>query len=117
LGLARLARQRWPVARRPRAARSALENRLHFLMSDWIHRIVAPSAIVVSAGAIPCYATTYLTVEQAQKICFPDATQFVSADVTLTREQLKAVEKDSGVNARRATQKVWRAVAGEKVLG
>ena len=32
-------------------------------MSDWIHRIVVPSAIVISAGAIPGYATTYLTVE------------------------------------------------------
>ena len=29
-------------------------------MSDWIHRIIAPSAIVISAGAIPCCATTYL---------------------------------------------------------
>jgi len=86
-------------------------------MSDWIHRIVTPTAIVISAGAIPCYATTYLTVEQAQKLCFAFATEFAPANVTLTREQRKAIEKDSGVRVRLDTQKVWRAQSGDKVLG
>ena len=86
-------------------------------MSDWIHRIFAPAAIVVSAGAVPCYATTYLTVEQAQKLSFPDATQFVSSDVKLTRAQIKAIEKASGVRVRLENQKVWKAQAGEKFLG
>ena len=86
-------------------------------MNDWIHRIVAPAAIVVSAGAIPCYAATYLTVEQAQRLCFADATEFVSADVKLTREQMKAVEQDSGVRVRLDAQRVWRAQAGDKFLG
>jgi len=86
-------------------------------MSDWIHRIILPPAIVLSAGAIPCYAATYLTVGQAQKLCFAEATEFVSADVKLTPAQMKAIEKDSGVRARLDTQKVWRARAGEKFLG
>jgi Na+-translocating ferredoxin:NAD+ oxidoreductase RnfG subunit len=86
-------------------------------MSDWIYRIVAPSVIIVSAGVIPCYATTYLTIEQAQKICFTNATRFVSADVTLTPAQMKAIEKDSGVRVRLNTQKVWRAMEGDKFLG
>lgn len=86
-------------------------------MRDWIHRYILPPAIVLSAGALPCYATTYLTIEQAQKICFPEATQFVPADVTLTRAQIKAIEKDSGVNVRLPTEKVWRAMDGEKFLG
>ena len=91
-------------------------------MSDWIHRIIAPSAIIINAGAVPCYATTYLTIEQAQKICFANAMQFVAADVKLTPEQMKAIEKDSGVRVRLDTQKVWRAIftdghQGEKCLG
>ena len=86
-------------------------------MHEWIHRIIIPPAIVISAGAIPCYATTYLTVEQAQKQCFPDATQFVSADVKLTPAQIKAIEKDSSVRVRLNTQKVWRAMDGNKFLG
>jgi Na+-transporting NADH:ubiquinone oxidoreductase subunit C len=87
------------------------------MMSDWIHRFVAPAAVIVSAGTVPCYATTYLTIEQAQKLCFPDATQFAPANMKLTREQMKAIEKDSGVRVRLDQQKVWRAQAGDKFLG
>lgn len=76
-----------------------------------------PPAIVVAAGAIPCYATTYLTIEQAQKVCFSNATEFVAADVTLTPARMKAIEKDSGVRVRLDKQKVWRAKEGEKFLG
>ncbi|MDB6129845.1 MAG: putative signal peptide protein [Verrucomicrobiales bacterium] len=86
-------------------------------MKEWIHRIVAPAAVVVSAGAIPCYATTYLTVEQAQKLCFGGATQFVSADVSLSHDQMKAIEKDTGVNVRLDKQKVWRAEVDGKLEG
>jgi len=86
-------------------------------MSDWIHRIVAPPALVIAVGAVPCYAATYLTAEQAQKICFPEATEFIVADVKLTSTQMKAIEKDSGVRVRLHTQKVWRAKAGDRFLG
>lgn len=86
-------------------------------MRDWIHQIIIPPAIVISAGAIPCYATTYLTVEQAQKTCFTNASQFVSADVKLTREQMKAIERDSGVRVRLDRQEVWRAMDGDRFLG
>lgn len=86
-------------------------------MSDWIKQIIAPSAIVISAGAIPCYATTYLTIQQAQKLCFAGATEFVPADVTLTPAQKKAIEKDSGVRVRLETQKIRRAMDGSKFLG
>ena len=86
-------------------------------MSNWLHRIVAPSALVIAVGALPCYATTYLTAEQAQKVCFPDATEFTTADVTLSKEQMRAIAKASDVRVRLETQKVWRAKAGDKFLG
>jgi Na+-translocating ferredoxin:NAD+ oxidoreductase RnfG subunit len=84
---------------------------------EWVHRIIVPPAIVISAGAVPCYATTYLTVEQAQRVCFPGATAFIAANVKLTSEQAKAIEKDSGVRVRLDSQKVWRAMAGNEFLG
>jgi hypothetical protein len=102
---------------------SPAESRVQFLtganpsMSDWIHRIVVPPAIIISAGAIPCYATQYLTVEQAQKLCFAGATEFAAADVTLTHEQMKAVERASGVRVRLDKAKIWRAMRGDKFLG
>jgi hypothetical protein len=86
-------------------------------MSDWVHRLIAPPAIILAAGHIPCCANTYLTVEQAQKVCFPGATEFVPATVKLTPAQMKAIEKDSGVRVRLNSQRVWRAQAGDKFLG
>ncbi len=86
-------------------------------MKDFINRLVIPPAIIMAAGAIPCYATTYLTVEQAQAICFSNAVQFIPADVRLSAQQMKAIEKDSGVRVRLNSQKVWRAQAGDKLLG
>lgn len=86
-------------------------------MKDWIHRIVVPLALVAPAGPIPCYATTYLTIDQAKNVCFPEATEFVSAEMKLSPEQMKAIEKDSSVRVRLDTQKVWRAQSEGKLMG
>jgi Na+-translocating ferredoxin:NAD+ oxidoreductase RnfG subunit len=53
----------------------------------------------------------YLSVEQAQALMFPGAT--LAPDfVTLTPEQMKAIEKDSGVNVLSPSLKAWRASTG-----
>lgn len=65
-------------------------------------------AIVVSA---PAYATTYLTIEQAQQLMFPQ--QVLSPlTVTLTPEQVQAIEQSSGVRVRQKELRVWRASSG-----
>jgi len=79
-----------------------------------IHYLTAGAAIIVAA---PCYGAIYHTVESAQKACFPNATEFSSADVKLSAEQMKAIEKDSGVRVRLSTEKVWRASKDGKFLG
>ncbi|HUJ10996.1 MAG TPA: FMN-binding protein [Verrucomicrobiae bacterium] len=79
-----------------------------------IHYLTASTAIIAVA---PCYATVYHTVETAQKACFPEATEFAPADVKLTRQQMRAIEKDSGVRVRLDTQRVWRATKHGEFLG
>jgi Na+-transporting NADH:ubiquinone oxidoreductase subunit NqrC len=76
-----------------------------------------PTAVIVVVGAGPAHAVQYLTVEQAQRLCFAEATAFEPADVTLTRDQMRAIEKDSRVNVREATEKVWRVLKGTTLLG
>ena len=66
-------------------------------------------AIVVFAG--PAFATVYLTIEQAQSLLFPGAT-FQPAPVTLTDEQVKAIERASGVHVLSKQLKVWRVSTG-----
>ena len=62
------------------------------------------------------YATQYMTVEAAQRAAFPDATDFVpvllSLD-TVARERLAQVARPAGAR----DPKVWRAMAGSRVLG
>ena len=79
-----------------------------------IHYLAVGAAIVATA---PCYATVYHSVESAQKACFPEATEFTIADVKLTKKQMKAIEKDSGVRVRLNTQRVWRAEKKGVFLG
>ena len=87
-------------------------------MSSW-KTFAAPAALILSTSA-PCFATTYLTVEQAQKTMFPDASMS-PADVKLTPEQRKAIEKASDMRLRKEPR-VWRVAGGgwfvvDEVLG
>jgi Na+-translocating ferredoxin:NAD+ oxidoreductase RnfG subunit len=79
-------------------------------------RSLAPAAIILAASP-SCYAVQYLSVEQAQALIFPDAREFVRADVTLSAEQRKAIEVQSGVKVRVGEQRVWQARAAGRLLG
>jgi hypothetical protein len=72
--------------------------------------IFVPLAGLAIAGG-PAYATVYLSVEQAQQVMFPGAT-FTPDNRTLTEDQVKAIEKMSGVPIRNKQLKVWRVSTG-----
>ena len=76
---------------------------------------MAPAAIVCCAT--PCFATQYLSIEQAQQLCFPTATKWVASTVDLTKDQLSWIEKDSGIQVRFPKQKIWEAYDGTTRLG
>jgi hypothetical protein len=66
----------------------------------------APAAIVS-----PAWATTYLTVPQAQALMFPG--QPLAEDFrTLTPDQAKAIRARSGVNVLTRSVKAWKAPGG-----
>jgi len=70
--------------------------------------LIPAYALVASA---PVHATVYLSVEQAQALMFPGAT--LTPDfVTLTPEQIKAIEKACDVNVLTPNLKAWRASTG-----
>lgn len=70
--------------------------------------LIPAYALVVAA---PVQATVYLSVEQAQALMFPGATMTPDF-VTLTPDQMKAIEKATDVNVLSASLKVWRASTG-----
>jgi len=88
-------------------------------MKDWIPFLSAPAAI--ASCAVPGFANTYLTVEQAQQTIFPGAS-FTSLNLVLTPDQQKNIESRSGVRVRSRDLKVWKVSRGgwfivDQVLG
>ncbi|HTI72541.1 MAG TPA: FMN-binding protein [Candidatus Limnocylindria bacterium] len=83
-------------------------------MSGRIHYLAVPAIVV---GAFHGYAAVYHTVESAQKACFPEAATFVSADVKLSSQEMKAIEKASGVRVRLENQKIWKVEKNGQALG
>ncbi len=77
-------------------------------MSGW-KTFAAPAAVILSTSA-PCFATVYLTAEQAQKLIFPGAA-LTLLGTKLTAEQRAAIEKASDVRLRTDPQ-IWRVAGG-----
>ena len=85
------------------------------LLTVWL---LPPAVLAASTSG---YATTYLTVEQAQAALFPGAA-LTPASFALTPAQRAAIEKKSGVRVRSAKVQAWRALSGgwfivDEVLG
>ncbi len=62
-------------------------------------------------------AERYLTIAEAQKLCFPEATRFEEKTLRYTEEQSRAIEKRSGVKMPTRSNRVWFAHEGEGLAG
>ena len=65
----------------------------------------------LAGGAVPVHAITYLNIDQAQAAIFPGK-KLLAANVKLTTEQRKAIEKASGVRVRNLDLKAWKVEGG-----
>jgi hypothetical protein len=88
-------------------------------MKEWIPFVIVPAAL--SGSAVPGLANTYLTVEQAQQTIFPGAS-FTRLNISLTADQQKNIESQSGVRVRSRDLRVWKVSGGgwfivDEVLG
>ena len=75
----------------------------------------------MAAVSSSVYATTYLTVEQAQQTIFPGA-GFTQAFVTLSDEQQREIGRRADVNVRHKEVRAWKVTGGgyfvvDEVLG
>lgn len=73
--------------------------------------------VPVVAIVAPAYAADYMTVEQAQKLFFPDAATFADRKLTLDEKQRDLIKEKAGVRQRTETQPVWSAERDGKVMG
>jgi Na+-transporting NADH:ubiquinone oxidoreductase subunit NqrC len=73
--------------------------------------------VSATAATAPAFATDYLTVEQAQRIMFPEATVFRVQDISLNTAQMQQVEKLAGLPVRSVNWHVVAALKGESLVG
>ena len=79
-------------------------------------RWLAPAAIVAIAS-VEAVAVPYMSFAQAQALIFPEAKEFVPAPITMTPEQIRLIERQSGVEVPAPTQRVWLAQVDGKTIG
>jgi Na+-translocating ferredoxin:NAD+ oxidoreductase RnfG subunit len=84
-------------------------------MSDWIRWTVPPAIVMSIAPA--AYAHRYLTIEEAERLAFPAASQFVEAHVVFRPSEVEAIERLSGQKVRTRGQQVWQARGDGGLLG
>ena len=86
-----------------------------------MHRLSAWTLLPAAAIVTSAYATTYLTVEEAQGAIFPGA-KLIPVPLTLTNAQVREIEKRADVSVRNREPRVWRVDGGglfivDEVLG
>lgn len=72
---------------------------------------------VLAGTAQIAYATQYLNVESAQKIIFPEGTEFRSTFIRLTPEQEKLIKAASKTGTPLPDKTIWEVKAGQKTAG
>jgi len=77
--------------------------------AQWIW--LPAACLPVAAISISAYAATYLTVEQAQQTIFPGE-KLAPANIMLTNEQAREIERRSDANVRRKDIKLWKVANG-----
>lgn len=76
--------------------------------------LIGPALTLMAA---PTFAVQYLTIEQAQKVFFPQADSFVATPLLLTGEQKAFVEKAAGLRMRYAKQPIWKVSENGTFVG
>src|SRR6185503_745620 len=63
----------------------------------------------VAAGSTPLRAERFISIPEAQRLCFTNANRFDELNLRLTRDDVKAIESTTRARVRNPAPKVWRA--------
>ena len=81
-------------------------------------RYLIPGLVFASLLPVPVVvAADYLTIDQAQKVVFPDADSFQEVVLKQSPEQLQAILKQAGPQPPHGTIRLWTATRNGIVLG
>lgn len=83
-----------------------------------MNRALFPLPIIASIGlSASAFAVQYMTVEEAQRAMFSEATAFKDASVRLSSEQMIEVQRLAGLPARSVSWRVFTAHKDSVLLG
>lgn len=71
----------------------------------------------IYAAAPQCLAAKYMSVDEARAMIFPFADEYVPKPVQLTPEQMREIDRLSGVRGRTSQQQVWQALSKGSLSG
>jgi len=71
----------------------------------------------LSAANMPLGAEQFVSLPEAQRLCFTNATRFEEVKIRLTRDEMRAIETGARVKVKNASPRVWRAQKDGRVLG
>lgn len=71
----------------------------------------------IAAVTLSAHASDYLSVQQAQTLLFPSASQFTAQPLHFDSAQRDRIASLAGVRQRWATQKVWKAESSGRPVG
>ena len=74
-------------------------------------------ALISVLGSGTAAAERYLTIADAQRLCFPRADRFDAGTVRFSSEQKKTIERKTGIPVRNSGNKFWTAWGGTNLLG
>ena len=80
--------------------------------TPWI--LSTTSAIL---STIPAHAVSYLSVDEAKKVCFSNANHFEKAHVIFSKEEIAAIEKITEQSNQTRGQRIWKAYQDQTFLG
>ena len=75
------------------------------------------SLLFVTLATREGLAERYLSLAEAQRVCFPKADEFEAQTIRLTAEESKAVEQKSGAKVRDRESRIWLARKGTNLVG
>lgn len=79
--------------------------------------LVVPLLVPLTMLVAPAFAVDYLSVEQAQKQLFPQATIFVDQKLSLDDDLRDTIRERAGVRQRTETQAVWKVDQAGQFVG
>ena len=75
------------------------------------------SALGLLGFAMPAHAERYLTISDAQKLCFPQADRFERQVIRFSKKHSEAIDRKSGIRVMNRGNRISVAYQGTQLLG